>query len=198
MAPLDFSLDASASLVAPRLLGARLMHRTEAGSVTVRITEVEAYEGDGVDPASHAFFGRTPRTASMYGPSGHLYAYFTYGMHVCCNVVCSPVGAASALLVRAGEVVAGVDLARERRGRAVSDRDLARGPARLTVALGIRLSDDGADLNRPPFSLESSSTPARIARGPRTGIRLAADLPWRFWISADRFVSPYRRHPHAS
>lgn len=196
MAHLEIPFDESAVVVAPRLLGAHLTHRTDTGFVTVRITEVEAYEADG-DPASHAFRGESPRTASMFGPPGRLYAYFTYGMHVCCNIVCSPPGDASAVLVRAGEVVAGHELARERRGLGISDRDVARGPARLTVALGIRLSDDGADLEQSPFSLEPPSAVAPFARGPRTGIRVAADVPWRFWIPNDPFVSPYRRHPHA-
>ncbi|MDQ1609325.1 MAG: DNA-3-methyladenine glycosylase, partial [Microbacteriaceae bacterium] len=105
---------ASALDVAPRLLGARLTHEGAHGAVSLRITEVEAYVGDGVDPGSHAFRGRTRRNATMYGPPGHLYAYFTYGMHVCANVVCSPKGEATAEQHRAGEVVEGVELARER------------------------------------------------------------------------------------
>ena len=105
--------------VAPRLLGATLRH----GDVAVRLTEVEAYDGAN-DAGSHAFRGRTPRTAVMFGPPGVLYCYFTYGMHVCCNVVTGPEGAASAVLLRAGEIVEGLDVARSRRPGA-SDRDLA-------------------------------------------------------------------------
>jgi len=96
--------------VAPRLLGAELRH----GDVVVRLTEVEAYDGPN-DPGSHAYRGRTARNATMFGPAGHLYCYFTYGMHVCCNVVCGPEETPSAVLVRAGEVVEGIDLARRRR-----------------------------------------------------------------------------------
>lgn len=146
---------ASALDVAPKLLGAVLRHETEEGAVAVRITEVEAYVGDGVDPGSHSFRGRTKRNAVMYGGPGHLYTYFTYGMHVCANVVCSPEGVSSALLLRAGEVVEGEELAERRRsgpsGRAIPARDLARGPARLVVATGILLSENGSDLFAPPF-----------------------------------------------
>jgi DNA-3-methyladenine glycosylase len=191
---------ASALDVAPRLLGARLTHETAHGAVTLRITEVEAYVGDGVDPGSHAFRGQTRRNAAMYGPPGHLYAYFTYGMHVCANVVCSPAGEASAVLLRAGEVVEGVEIARERRGLAVAERDLARGPARLVVALGIGLDDDGADLLDPPFSLRLPEDQGPSATVPRTGVSGAGGsdgFPWRFWVPGDPTVSPYRRHARA-
>jgi DNA-3-methyladenine glycosylase len=191
---------ASALDVAPRLLGARLTHEGAHGAVSLRITEVEAYVGDGVDPGSHAFRGQTRRNAAMYGPPGHLYAYFTYGMHVCANVVCSPKGEASAVLLRAGEVVEGVELARERRGPAVAQRDLARGPARLVVALGIGLADDGADLLHPPFKLELPDDRGPSAAGPRTGVSGAGGgdgFPWRFWIPGDPTVSQYRRHARA-
>ncbi len=102
---------ASSLEVGPRLLGGVLTHTTPEGSVSVRITEVESYIGDGVDPGSHAFRGPTKRNAVMYGPPGHLYTYFTYGMHVCANVVCSPEGVATAVLLRGGEIVAGLELA---------------------------------------------------------------------------------------
>ena len=128
--------------LAPVVLGGIFSH----AGVSIRVTEVEAYIGDGADPGSHAFRGRTARNASMYGEPGHLYAYFTYGMHTCANMVCSPAGVASGLLLRGGEVVDGLDLARRRRTTSRSDHDLARGPARLTIALGITLADDGADL----------------------------------------------------
>ena len=173
---------------APRLLGARL----RAGSVAVRLTEVEAYAG-AVDPGSHAYRGRTARNAVMFGPPGHLYVYFTYGLHHCANVVCGPPGEAAAVLLRAGEVVAGIELARARRPRAV-DRDLARGPARLCQALGLDRGADGADLTTGPIRLELGppAPRARIARGPRVGLRSAADLPWRFWLSEEPTVSAYR------
>jgi DNA-3-methyladenine glycosylase len=181
---------ASAVEVAPLLLGAHLTN----GDVTVRLTEVEAYLGE-VDPGSHAFRGHTPRTAVMFGEPGHLYAYFTYGMHVCVNVVCSPAGVASAVLLRAGEVIDGVDVARMRRTTSRSDRDLASGPARLTVALGIPLSANGADLASGPLRLELQPPVTSIESGPRTGVSGAGgstEYPWRYWIPGDPTVSPYR------
>ena len=177
--------------VAPLLLGGILT----VDAVSLRITEVEAYLGE-VDPGSHAFRGPTGRTAVMYGPPGHLYTYFTYGMHVCANVVCSPEGVASAVLLRAGEIVDGIDVARRRRTTSKTDADLARGPARLCVALGITLADGGADLASGRFTLELPESPAPYATGPRTGVSGAGgsdDYPWRFWIPGDPTVSPYKR-----
>lgn len=194
---LDLELLARPSVeVGPLLLGALLT----VGEVTVRLTEVEAYLGES-DPGSHAFRGLTPRTAVMYGPPGHLYTYFTYGMHVCANVVCSPEGTASAVLLRAGEVVEGVDVARERRTTSRTDVDLARGPARLCVALGITLADGGADLATGRVRLTMPGSPAlprdaaAVATGPRTGVSGAGgtlEYPWRFWIPGDPTVSPYK------
>ena len=129
-------LGCQAPEAAPAVLGWRLTHRTPDGFVTVELTEVEAYAGE-TDPASHAGRGRTPRNAIMFGPPGRLYVYFSYGMHWCANLVVGPEGTASAVLLRAGRVVEGVELARSRRGDRVSDRALARGPACLTQALGI-------------------------------------------------------------
>ena len=162
--------------------------------MTLRITEVEAYLGE-VDPGSHAFRGRTHRNSVMYGPPGHLYTYFTYGMHVCANVVCSPEGIATAVLLRAGEIVDGVDLARLRRVTSKTDADLARGPARLCVALGITLDDGGADLAGPRIRLELPESSSPYLTGPRTGVSGeggTAAYPWRFWIPGDRTVSPYK------
>ena len=175
--------------VAPRLLGALVSH----AGVTVRLTEVEAYDGAN-DPGSHAYRGRTARNATMFGPAGHVYVYFTYGMHYCANVVCGPDGTASAVLLRAGEVVAGIEVARDRRGGA-RDRDLARGPARLCQALGLDTSHDGMSLAGPELVLRPRSR--RVARGlvsngPRVGLRLAADRPWRFWLTGEPTVSAYR------
>lgn len=189
---------ASAVDVAPRLLGAIVSHRTDEGVVAVRLTEVEAYLGTGEDPGSHAHRGQTPRTVPMFGPPGHLYTYFTYGMHTCMNVVCSPRGQASAVLLRGGEVVDGVDLARMRRGPRSTDRDLARGPARLVVALGVSLSQTGADLAAEPFSIALPPEPLPFRSGPRTGVSGpggGAAFPWRFWLPDERSVSPYKRHP---
>jgi DNA-3-methyladenine glycosylase len=171
---------------APRLLGAVLRH----GDVAVRITEVEAYDGPN-DPGSHAYRGRTRRNAVMFGPSGRLYCYFTYGMHVCCNVVCGPEGTPSAVLLRAGEVVDGLDLARARRPGA-TDRDLARGPARLCRALDIQLTDDGADLRAGSITLTLNPQVSDVSTGPRVGLRAAPDRPWRYWITGDPSVSAYR------
>ena len=175
--------------VAPRLLGGVLRH----GQAAVRLTEVEAYDG-ALDPGSHAYRGQTARNATMFGPAGHLYVYFTYGMHYCCNVVCGTEGRASAVLVRAGEVVEGLTLARERRPGA-RDRDLARGPARLTRTLGLGREHDGVDLAAGPVSLELpalGATHDEVSTGPRVGLRHAADRPWRFWLTGEPSVSSYR------
>jgi DNA-3-methyladenine glycosylase len=177
--------------VAPRLLGATLRHTTDAGTVAVRISEVEAYDGRS-DPGSHAHNGMTPRNDVMFGPPGRLYVYFTYGMHFCCNVVVGPAGEASAVLLRAGEVVEGVDLARARRGTG-TDRDLARGPARLCQALAIDREHNGVDLRHGALRLTPADDPAaRVSTGPRVGLRRAADRPWRFWLTDDPTVSVYR------
>jgi DNA-3-methyladenine glycosylase len=194
---IDFS--GTAVEVAPLLLGAVIAHDSPEGRVAVRLTEVEAYLGDGLDPGSHAFRGRTRRNASMYGEPGRLYTYFTYGMHVCANVVCSPAGEASAVLLRAGEVVEGHELARSRRLTSRSDIDLARGPALLVKALGIALSDDGADLGTPPFSFAPAEQRASgIVTSLRTGVSGDGGRPpfaWRFFLEGDPTVSPYKRHP---
>jgi DNA-3-methyladenine glycosylase len=186
-------LSGPADRVAPTLLGAILRH----GEVAVRLTEVEAYDGAD-DPASHAFRGRTERNAVMFGPPGHLYCYFNYGMHWAANVVCRPSGQASGVLLRSGEVVAGVDQARLRRGRS-SVRDLARGPGRLCQALGINGSHKGAYLlGGGALTLQRApEPPTLIAQGPRVGVSVEADRPWRFWIADDTFVSTYRRSPRA-
>ncbi|MCC3764957.1 DNA-3-methyladenine glycosylase [Glycomyces sp. TRM65418] len=187
--PLDRSFfERDSVTVAPELLGCAV----SANGVTVRLTEVEAYRQD--DPASHTFRGPTKRTAVMFGPAGHLYVYFTYGMHYCGNLVCGPEGFGAGVLLRAGEVVDGLDAARERRGPRATDRDLARGPARLAQALGWGRDDNGRDMIGAVYA---SAEPAAVLAGPRTGITKAADAAWRFWIPGDRFVSPYKRHPKA-
>ncbi len=173
---------------APRLLGAVLRH----GEVACRLTEVEAYDGTH-DPGSHAYRGRTARNAVMFGPPGHLYVYFTYGMHWCANVVCGPEETPSAVLLRAGEVVDGLDLARSRRTTARHDRALARGPALLCQALGIDATANGHDLSTAPLTLTLADEAATdVMTGPRVGLRLAADRPWRFWLTDDPTVSTYR------
>ncbi len=251
--------------VAPELLGCVLEHETAAGLVAVELTEVEAYAGQ-ADPASHAYRGMTRRNAVMFGPPGHAYVYFTYGMHFCVNLVCLGEGTVSAVLLRAGAVIEGEDLARARRsshrpGRArnpetspqapphqapphqapphqapphqapphqapphqapIAWRDLARGPARLCQALDIDRSLDGADVCvassplrlRPArlgtnagarITVRSGTAPAQgddpveapreIASGPRVGVSMAAEVPWRFWLAGDPTVSAYRAH----
>ncbi|NUT35607.1 MAG: DNA-3-methyladenine glycosylase [Hamadaea sp.] len=177
---------------ARRLLGWRIV----AGDVTIRLTEVEAYSGLGEDPASHAHHRRTPRNDIMFGRAGRLYAYFTYGMHWCLNVVCGEEGQAAAVLLRAGEVVEGVEQARARRGP-VSDRDLARGPARLAAALGLDGAAYGADLLAADsvVRLEQPTGPVgAVEQGPRVGVTSAKDRPWRFWLAGEPTVSVYRPH----
>lgn len=184
--------------VAPALLGAHVT----AGGVTVRLTEVEAYAGPR-DPGSHAFRGPTPRTEVMFGPPAHLYVYFSYGMHWCCNVVCGPDGEASAVLLRAGEVVAGEQSARARRdagrSRPHPRRDLARGPARLAASLGLDRVHDGADLLAPSAPVRvrvRGSGPERVEQGPRVGVSGPGGdgtaYPWRFFLVGDPTVSAYR------
>jgi len=249
--------------VAPELLGAHLTISSPEGDITVRITETEAYHGLGTgqvhDAGSHARMGKTARNATMFGEPGRLYVYFSYGMHNAVNVVCSPEGVASGVLLRAGEIVAGEELARSRRPAAKMSRDLARGPGRLAQALGLvytqhdgmdalsdtvapssasgeppasedagdeRLAADGSDdmrleaENSGDERLEADGSdeerleakrsldqrtraflelpdvpPAHISRGPRTGVSGEAGsdaFPWRFWITDDPTVSPYR------
>jgi len=246
--------------VAPELLGCVLEHETAAGLVAIELTEVEAYAGQ-TDPASHAYHGMTRRNAVMFGPPGHAYVYFTYGMHFCVNLVCSGEGNVSAVLLRAGAVIEGEDLARARRShrrlggarnqetspQAPPDqapphrgplawRDLARGPGRLCQALDIDRSLDGADVciassplrlrpggtgpgagttdrsgsvlargDEPKSPGETPGKPAgtpgkpggtarKIVTGPRVGVALAAEVPWRFWFAGDPTVSLYRAH----
>jgi len=177
--------------VARALLGRVLVHDDPAaGRIAGVIVETEAYGGAG-DPASHAYRGRTPRNAVMFGPPGHAYVYFTYGMHHCFNVVCGRRGEPAAVLVRALEPVAGLEPMRERRAHA-DVRRLARGPGSLARALGLDRRHDGLDLTRAPLWV--ADLPARrggrsVARGPRVGIRVAAERPWRYWLAGSAFVS---------
>jgi DNA-3-methyladenine glycosylase len=207
--------------VAPGLLGCVLEHETAEGLVAVELTEVEAYAGQ-ADPASHAYRGMTGRNAVMFGEAGHAYVYFTYGMHFCVNVVCERAGVASAVLLRAGRVIDGAELAAVRRSarapraamqpqagdEVISDtpdarrpatRDLARGPARLCQALDITRVQNGADLCDPSSPLRLRVPPdavavRSIASGPRVGVTAAADVTWRYWLSGDPTVSAYRLH----
>ncbi|HEY8479858.1 MAG TPA: DNA-3-methyladenine glycosylase [Spirillospora sp.] len=193
--PRDF-FDRPVEDVAPSLLGRVLRHRTPEGVVAVRLTEVEAYAGRR-DPASHAYRGKTARNAVMFGPPGHAYVYFTYGMHFCVNLVCGPEGTSMAVLLRAGEIIEGEETARARRPRSTV-RDLARGPARLCQALAIAREQNGLDVCSPGGSLTVHAgrpvDPAVIRTGPRVGVNGAKEVPWRFWIDGDPTVSPYRPH----
>ena len=191
-------LDAPATAVADTARTLLGWHLTAHG-VTVRLTEVEAYSGLGQDPASHAHRGRTPRNAVMFGPAGHLYLYRIYGMHLCANVVCGEDGIAAAVLLRAGEVVDGVDLARLRRPAVKVDRDLASGPAKLVQVLALDASAYGSSVvdGTGPLSLSPPARPVPpelISAGPRVGVTAAHDVDWRFWITGDPTVSAYRRH----
>ena len=188
--------------VAPALLGAVIAVTDPHGHVAIRLTEVEAYRGE-EDPGSHAFRGRTARNASMFEAGGCIYVYFTYGMHHCLNIVTGPAGLSRAVLLRGGEVVDGIELARARRPAARVDRDLARGPARLCAALGLDRSDDGTLLGGPGSRIsltlpEAQRAPdaERIRRGPRTGVAGPGGdgeaFPWRFWLDGEPTVSTYR------
>ncbi|MET7418252.1 DNA-3-methyladenine glycosylase [Dactylosporangium sp. NPDC005555] len=189
---MNLDLTGPVDVAARALLGCTLT----AGGVTVRLTEVEAYSGTGEDPASHAHRGRTPRNAIMFGPAGYAYVYFTYGMHYCVNVVTGVEGTASAVLLRAGEIVDGLPAARARRPAARTDAELARGPARLCTALGVDRDFYGTYLLGDPPLLRPPPAPpaAGVSSGPRVGVTGAHDVPWRFWLTGDPTVSGYRRH----
>ena len=207
--PREF-FDRPSQEVAPDLLGCVLEHETTEGLVAFELTEVEAYAG-ATDPASHSYRGRTARNGVMFGPPGYAYVYFTYGMHFCVNVVCMPAGIPRAVLLRAGRVTVGEDLARRRRARWRSEasqesvlpaRDLARGPARLCQALAIDRTQNGLDVCsadgelrlRPADAGPRANGAIEVAVGPRVGVSAAADVPWRFWIAGDPTVSAYRLH----
>lgn len=185
-------------LAAHRLLGATLTGR----GASATIVEVEAYGGplDGPwpDAASHSYRGLSPRSAIMFGPSGRLYTYRSHGIHVCANVVCGSDGTAAAALLRAGVVDLGFDVARSRRGEAVRDEALARGPGNLCSALGITMADNGIELFDPdsPVRLTLGAEPSAVA-GPRVGVSKAADRSWRLWLAGRPEVSAYRRSPRA-
>ncbi|MFK4788381.1 DNA-3-methyladenine glycosylase [Microbacterium sp. ZW T5_56] len=201
--------------VAPHLLGAILRVDTPEGAVAIRITEVEAYHGRGTgeipDPGSHARMGRTDRNATMWGEPGHLYVYLSHGIHSCVNVVCGPEGIAGGVLLRAGEVIEGADVARRRRQQrkpgadgvvrcapSIADRDLARGPGRFGQAIGLRHpADDGVDaVSGGPVSLYLRDDLAPgISTGPRVGVAGVAGTgayPWRFFLAGDPTVSVFR------
>src|SRR5260370_36592556 len=180
--------------VARGLLGKVVAHRTPEGLTVGVIVEVEAY-GGADDPASHAYAGQTARNSVMFGPPGRAYVYFTYGMHCCLNVVTGAQCSASAVLLRALEPLAGIELMRTRRGARIRDRDLCRGPGRRCQALGVSLAQNGADLRSADLWI--ATAPERteqesgvgIAASPRIGIARAADRPWRLYLAGSPYVS---------
>ncbi|MFF4371695.1 DNA-3-methyladenine glycosylase [Streptomyces sp. NPDC001594] len=185
--------------VAPKLLGSVLTCKTPEGTVSIAITETEAYS-DAADPASHAYRGRTPRNAVMFGPAGHLYVYRSHGLHWCANIVTGTDGIASGVLIRAGRVIAGEDLARKRRGEKVESPRLARGPGNVGQALGITAEHNGADLlaGTSVMLSEGEPVPAALIRvGPRVGVSKAHDWQHRFYLAGDPTVSAYRLSPRA-
>jgi DNA-3-methyladenine glycosylase len=182
--------------VARDLIGCVLVHRGPDAVTSVRLVETEAYRGV-LDPGSHGYRGMTPRTEVMYGPPGHLYVYFTYGMHWCANVVCATEGACEAALLRAGEPLEGIDAMRERRG-AVPDKLLAAGPARLAQAMGFDKTQNGAALVGGKASIylfedaqTSSYRSNEIAQTVRIGLSPGKgdDLPWRFVVKGSPYAS---------
>jgi DNA-3-methyladenine glycosylase len=179
-----------------RLLGSAIVADTPEGEIRLRLVEVEAYRGAD-DPASHSFRGRTPRNAVMWGPAGHLYVYFVYGMHFCANVTCLEDGVSGAVLLRAGEVVSDLGLAHARRPTARGrDAELARGPARLCTLLGLDRSHNGVDVLSPasPVRLEAGEPvpDADVGTGPRVGVAAGQERPWRFWVAGSPAVTPYK------
>ncbi|WP_019204530.1 DNA-3-methyladenine glycosylase [Tsukamurella sp. 1534] len=166
-----------------------------AGGVRARIVEVEAYGspegGPWPDPAAHTYPGPTPRNEVMFGPPGHLYVYLSYGIHLCINVTAGPDGTGSGVLMRAAEIVDGVDLVRERRGVRDPDARLAAGPGRLGQAMGITLADKGTDLLEPASAirLEVAARRGPVASGPRIGISKGVESPWRLWLAGHPSVS---------
>jgi DNA-3-methyladenine glycosylase len=181
---------------ARRLLGCELVADTPDGEVRVRVVEVEAYRGAD-DPGSHCYRGQTRRNAVMWGPAGHLYVYFVYGMHFCANVVCLSDGVAGAVLLRAGEVLSDPGVAHVRRPTARGrDAELARGPARLCTLLGLDREHNGVDVLDPssPVRLETGEPvpDADVRTGPRVGVAAGQQRPWRFWVAGSPAVTPYK------
>ena len=185
--------------VAPELLGKLLVRRQGRTLLAGRIVEIEAYLGEG-DPAAHAYSGRTPRNAVLFGPAGHAYIYFIYGMHFCANISCMKEGEAGGVLLRALEPIVGVAEMAESRGLVLGEhpsvvklRQIASGPGRLCQALGItRECDNGKDLCGAKSDLwvaDDGHEPARVISTPRIGIRKAVDEPLRYFIAENRYVS---------
>lgn len=185
----DFAfLNDSVERVAPRLLGCLLVRELDGRQLIGRIVETEAY--DQTDAASHSYRGKTPRTDVMFGLAGHLYVYFAYGMHYCMNVVCGPVGHGAAVLIRALEPVEGEAVMTANRGGR-GGKDVSNGPAKVCQALDINKRWNGHDLHQPPLQLVIQPTldPADIVQTTRIGITQAKDVPWRFYVRGNLYVS---------
>lgn len=179
--------------VAAELVG-KLLRKSD-DQLVARIVEAEAYTQD--EPACHAHRGRTARNAPLFGPAGHAYVYFTYGMHWCLNAATGPEGVGQGCLIRAAEPLQGLERMRERRN-GCRDRELLRGPGRLGQAFALGRAHSGLDLcDGGPLWLADDGARPPIASGPRVGVAAAADVPWRFWAADSRWVSPYKRHPRA-
>jgi DNA-3-methyladenine glycosylase len=187
--PADFSfLENFSPIAAPRLLGCEFERVFEGQVLRARIVEVEAY--DQADAASHSYRGRTPRNEVMFGPAGHLYVYFTYGMHYCMNVVTGPDGHGAGVLIRAVEPLEGIQIMRQNR-KNKSDKELTNGPGKVTQALGVSRELGGHDLHEPPLKLivRPPIPDDQIVRTTRVGISQAQDAPWRFYIRGNPCVS---------
>lgn len=181
-------LSGPSALVAPRLLGCLLVRELDGHKLVGRIVETEAY--DQTDAASHSYRGRTPRTDVMFGPAGHVYVYFTYGMHYCMNVVCGQKGEGAAVLIRAIEPIEGEDyMMQNRRGK--SGIEITNGPAKVCQALAVNREWNGHDLTKMPFQLveQPSIAVTEIVQTTRIGITQAKDVPWRFYVRGNRYVS---------
>ncbi len=184
------------ALVAARLLLGCVLVSDTPSQVAVRLVEVEAYRGLD-DPASHSYRGQTARNAVMFGPAGHLYVYFVYGMHFCANVVSMTDGVPGGVLLRGAEVIDGLDVARDRRPTSRRDTELAKGPARLTTVLGLHRAHNGLDLTDPgsPVRLYAGDPVPddQVRTGPRVGVATAMEVPWRWWVAGSPGVTTYRR-----
>ena len=182
--------------VAEDLLGKVLVHRMREGTASGVIVETEAYIGED-DPACHASFGRTARSEPLFGPPGFAYVYLNYGIHHLMNAVTEADGFPGAVLIRALQPLEGLELMQRRRapdGRAIDEQDLCRGPGNLTKALGITIKDNRLDLMTSTLTIEDRGiSVGKIATGPRIGIRVAVERPWRYWVEGHRSVSAHRR-----
>ena len=193
MRNLSKALSGDPDSVAKRLLGCYINRSLGNKKIVCKIVETEAY--DQLDPASHSYRGMTPRNSIMFGEAGYLYVYFSYGIHYCMNVVTGVEGHASAVLIRAVEPISGLDAIRANRPNISKERMLTNGPGKVCQALAVDLDFNGHDLTRQPLTLtlRSRLASSQIVIGPRIGITKAADVPWRFFVKDNPYVSVQRR-----